>query len=114
MNQTSPTTDSLPLWTCPQCGCRDLFVRKRFPQKVGLVLVIGAAVAFLILAARRETFYLGVAVLIGVVILDVILYPLFGQTTECYRCRQNFPRAPINPEHQGFDLATAEKYRQRT
>jgi hypothetical protein len=34
-------------------------VRKRFPQKVGLGLVIGAAVAFLILAARRETFFPG-------------------------------------------------------
>jgi hypothetical protein len=49
-----------------------------------------------------------------VVILDVILYPFFGQTTECYRCRRNFPNVPINPEHGGFDLATAEKYRGRT
>ena len=89
-------------------------MRKRFPQKVGLGLVIVAAVTFLILAARRETFYIGVAVLIGVVLLDLILYPFFGQTTECYRCRRDFPHAAINPEHEGFDLATAEKYRQRT
>src|SRR5438132_14381352 len=97
MDECPLPSNPVPLSACAQCGWRDLFVRERFSQKVGLVLVIGAAVAFLILAARRETFYLGVAVLIGVVILDVILYPLFGQTTECYRCRQNFPRAPINP-----------------
>ena len=114
MDESAPPSNPSPLTACPGCGCRDLFVRKRFPQKVGLGLVIGAAVAFLILAARRETFYLGVAILIGVVILDLILYPFFGETTECYRCRRNFPRAPINPEHEGFDLATAEKYRQRT
>lgn len=111
MGETS--TNSVPLTACPECGCRDLFVRKRFPQKVGLGLVIGAAVTFLILAARRETFFIGVAVLIGVVVLDLILYPFFGQTTECYRCRKNFPNAAINPEHEGFDLATAEKYRER-
>ena len=111
MDQIS--ANSVPLAACPDCGCRDLFVRKRFPQKVGLGLVIGAALTFLILAARRETFFIGVAVLIGVVILDLILYPFFGQTTECYRCRKNFPNAAINPEHEGFDLATAEKYRGR-
>jgi hypothetical protein len=114
MNETPLRTNPAPLSVCPECGCRDLFVRKRFPQKVGLGLVIGAAVSFLILAARRETFYLGVAILIGVVIVDLILYPFFGHTTECYRCRRNFPKFPINPEHEGFDLATAEKYRQQT
>jgi hypothetical protein len=100
-----------PLSTCPDCGCRDLFVRKRFPQRLGLALVIGAGVAFLILAARPQTFYIGVGVLIGVTILDMLLYPFFGKTTECYRCRKNFPKPPINPEHHDFDLATAEKYR---
>jgi hypothetical protein len=114
MEPTPLPSNSVPLSVCPECGCRDLFVRKRFPQKAGLGLVIGAAVAFLILAARRETFYLGVAILIGVVIVDLILYPFFGNTTECYRCRRNFPQAPMNREHHGFDLATAEKYRQRT
>lgn len=114
MDQTPLPSNSPPLSACPDCGCRDLFVRKRFPQKIGLGLVIAAAVAFLILAARRETFFIGVAVLIGVVVLDLILYPFFGQTTECYRCRRNFPNAAINPAHHAFDLATAEKYRRRT
>jgi len=114
MHQTPLPPNSATLSVCPECGCRDLFVRKRFPQKVGLGLVVVAAAAFLILAAQRETFHIGVAILVGVVILDLILYPFFGQTTECYRCRRNFPRAAINPEHHAFDLATAEKYRQRT
>src|SRR5688500_17464244 len=96
---------------CPECGCREMFVRKRFPQKVGLGLVIAGAVAFAILAARTHTFYLGAWILVGVLVLDVALYPFFGKTTVCYRCRKDFPRRAINPGHEGFDLATAEKYR---
>jgi hypothetical protein len=114
MAQIPPPPPPSPLSACPECGCRDLFVRKRFPQKLGLALVIAAGAAFLILAARPRTFYLGAAILVGVVILDVILYPFVGKTTVCYRCRKDFPRAPINPEHKGFDLATAEKYHGRT
>lgn len=95
---------------CPKCGCRDLFVRKDFPQKVGLGLVIGAAVAFLALAARPGTFYVGVWVLIGAMVVDAILFLMVGKVTVCYRCRAEH-RGPVNPEHGGFDLATGEKYR---
>ena len=30
---------------CPKCGCRDLFIRKNFPQKLGLSFVVVAAIA---------------------------------------------------------------------
>lgn len=109
MSDDTPT--SLPLAACPACGCRDLFVRKDFPQKTGLAIVLGAAVAFLVLAARPRTFYLGVWVLVGAVILDGLLYAFVPRVTVCYRCRKEFRRIPINPAHQGFELAVAEKYR---
>jgi hypothetical protein len=31
--------------------------------------------------------------------------------TVCYRCRSEFRDRPLNPQHHGFELATAEKYR---
>src|SRR5258705_535087 len=77
----------------------------------GLGLVIGGAVGFLILAARPRTFYLGVWILVGMVVVDVILAMVVGRVTVCYRCRREFPGVGINPAHGGFDLATAEKYR---
>jgi hypothetical protein len=102
-----------PISSCPACNCRDLFIRKRFPQKLGLAIIIAAAIAFLILAARPHTFYIGLGILIAVSILDLLLFPFFGNTTVCYRCRKDFPRTPLNPDHGPFDLATAEKYRTR-
>jgi len=101
------------LTVCPDCGCRDLFIRKDFPQKVGLTIVIAAALAFLFLAAKRQSFYLGVWVLIGAAAVDAVLYALVPKVTVCYRCRHEFRDVPINPEHGGFELAVGEKYRSK-
>ena len=99
------------LTRCPRCGCGDLFIRKDFPQKLGLAIVVLAAVAFLVLAASRQRFYLGVIVLLAAVAVDAALYWFVPRITVCYKCRGEFRDAPINPEHEGFDLAVAEKYR---
>ena len=100
-----------PLDTCPNCGCPDLFVRKDFPQKLGLLIVVAAGIAFLILAANSHTFYLGVWVLLGATALDALLYLFVPRITVCYRCRAEFRDVPVNPKHHGFELSTGEKYR---
>jgi hypothetical protein len=104
---------SEPLDVCPKCGCRDLFVRKDFPQKIGLAIVIVAGVAFIALAARAMTFRFGVWVLIAAVIIDAVLYFFVPRVTTCYRCRADFRGVPINPKHGAFELAVGEKYRSR-
>jgi hypothetical protein len=100
-----------PLDTCPKCGCRDLFIRKDFPQKLGLGIVIIAAIAFVILAASRANFYLGALVLCAAAVIDATLYFFVPKITVCYRCRAEFRDVPVNPKHQGFELAIGEKYR---
>jgi hypothetical protein len=100
------------LTQCPKCGCRDLFVRKDFPQKLGLSIVVLAGAMFLVLAASRSSFYLGAIVLLVAVIVDAMIYLMVGRVTVCYRCRAEFRGVPINPRHEAFELAIAEKYRQ--
>jgi hypothetical protein len=100
-----------PLTACPACGCRDLFVRKDFPQKLGLGIVVVAAVGFLVLAARPRTFYLGAWILLVAAVVDALLYAFVPKVTVCYRCRAEFRGVPVNPKHEGFELAVAEKYR---
>lgn len=99
------------LTACPECGCGDLFTRKGFPQKLGLSIVIIAAITFLVLASSRQHFFLGVMVLIFAAIIDAALYLFIPKLTCCYRCRAEFRHVPVDPNHVGFDLATAEKYR---
>ncbi len=101
------------LTQCPRCGCRDLFVRKDFPQRLGLAIVVAAGTAFLVLAASRQRFYLGALVLLAAALVDFALYALVPKMTVCYRCRGEFRDVPINPEHGGYELAVGEKYRPR-
>jgi hypothetical protein len=98
---------------CSKCGCKDLFIRKDFPQKLGLAIVVVAAVAFLVLASSRRYFYLGVAVLVAAALIDAVMYFFVPKITVCYRCRAEFRNVPINPAHEGFELAIGEKYRPR-
>ena len=107
--QTPPAPT--PLDACPECGCRDLFIRKDFPQKLGLMLVAGAALSFLVLAAVPGRFYIGVWILVAVTVIDALLYLVVPKITTCYRCRADFRGQPLNPRHEGFELAVAEKYR---
>ena len=101
------------LTACPKCGCREMFIRKAFPQKLGLGIVVVAALAFLFLAASRQRFYLGAIVLVAAAAIDALLYFFVPKMTVCYRCRAEFRGVPINPKHQSFELAVGEKYRQR-
>ena len=108
---SEPAKQIEPLTACPICGCGDLFVRKAFPQKLGLLVVFVAAIAFLALSASRTRFQIGIAVLLGAVIVDAVLYLIVPKTTVCYRCRAEFRGAPLNPNHGAFELPIAEKYR---
>lgn len=108
-----PPNESEYLSHCPKCGCKDLFVRKDFPQRWGLAIVVLAVAGFAVLAARRQTFYLGAALLVLAAAVDAVLYWFVPRITVCYRCRAEYRDHPVNPEHGGFELAVAEKYRQR-
>jgi hypothetical protein len=104
-------TENQPLESCPRCGCKDIFIRKDFPQKLGMAIVVLAAVLFLILAARPTTFYLGAWLLVAAVVVDAVFYLFVPKVMTCYRCRTDFRGVPINPAFGKFELATAEKYR---
>jgi len=103
--------EAIPISICPRCGCAEFFTRKDFPQKVGIAIVIGAGAAFLILAASRQRFYLGVLVLVAALLVDLLLYAFVRTITVCYRCRAEFRGIPLNPKHGPYELAVGEKFR---
>jgi hypothetical protein len=101
--------DQQRLKRCPVCGCRELFVRKDFPQKLGLTLVILAAVTALALFTTGNGLW-AFAVLGAMAVIDACVYLFTGKLLVCYRCRSEFRDTPIG-DHEPWELATGEKYR---
>jgi hypothetical protein len=106
LDDAARTDESLE--ACPRCGGREFFVRKDFPQVFGLLLVVAAAGVSTYYLTEIGFYALGI--LAAAAVVDALLYVVIGKLTVCYRCRAEFRKAPISPDHKPFDLATAEKY----
>ncbi|MFQ5414420.1 MAG: hypothetical protein ACE5E6_08175 [Phycisphaerae bacterium] len=93
---------------CAVCGVAELFVRKDFPQRIGLavVLLFGAAAVYYFTIDVRIAW----SILAGAVAVDFIIYLCIGKATTCYACRAEYRKCNLNPDHEGFDLAASEKY----
>ncbi len=100
------------LLRCPVCSCRELFVRRDFPQRLGIGIVIAGAVVAMILFSLDQV-VTGLAVLGAVALVDALIYPFTKRCLVCYRCRSEFRGLPIPRDQPGWDLATGEKYAQR-
>jgi hypothetical protein len=97
---------------CLVCPSTDLFVRKDFPQRLGVTIVV------LGLAASCIPWYYGrpvltFAVLFATALCDLVLYLIMGSALTCYGCGAQYRGLDERDQHGGFDLATHERYRQR-
>jgi hypothetical protein len=93
---------------CAICGGREMFIRKDFPQRLGLVIVVTfglAAIYFFTVSVL-----IAWSVLAAAVVIDLVIYAFLGKVTTCYACRAEYRKCVLNPAHEGFDLSTSEKY----
>ena len=90
--------------SCPLCRCPMLYRQRDFNQKIGLAVVVVAAV----LAPFTWYVSLGVAALI-----DALLYKLSGEVVVCYRtkCRAHVRGLAPGPKVGPFDLSIHDYYR---
>lgn len=96
---------------CVVCPSTDLFVRKDFPQRVGVGLVavgiLGSSVAW-----YYGNVTLTFAVLFATALADLVLYLVVGDALMCYRCHAQYRQVLGLQEHGPFDLETHERHRQ--
>ncbi|MDG3005379.1 hypothetical protein [Paludisphaera mucosa] len=98
---------------CPSCGSADLYVRKDFPQSLGLVIVVvGFAASTVFWYYERALSAYGV--LGASLLLDLALYRWVPDVLVCYRCGSQLRGPGVNPgrRFRSFDLALGERYRQ--
>lgn len=93
---------------CAVCNGTEMFVRKDFPQRIGfaVVVVFGLAAIYYF----NKSIVVSWAILLAAVLIDLLIYAVIGRVTTCYACRAEYRKCLLNPAHEGFDLATSEKY----
>ena len=97
---------------CLVCPSTDLYVRKDFPQRLGVALVVIGIVGSSI-AWGFQHLYWTYGILFGTALLDVVLYFLVPNALMCYRCHAQYRQVTGLETHAAFDLETHEKYRQQ-
>jgi len=98
---------------CLVCPSTDLFVRKDFPQRLGVLIVavgiIGSSIAWNY-ANLPWTF----GILFATALADLALFAVVGNALMCYRCGAQYRGVAGMESHGAFNLETHEKYRQLT
>jgi DNA-directed RNA polymerase subunit RPC12/RpoP len=96
---------------CLVCPSHDLYVRKDFPQRLGVALVVlgivGSSIAWHY-AHLGWTF----GILFATALADLLLFTLVGTALMCYRCGAQYRGVAEMESHGQFSLETHEKYRQ--
>ncbi|MCO6454881.1 MAG: hypothetical protein J5I93_06245 [Pirellulaceae bacterium] len=100
------------LQRCVVCPSDDLFVRKDFSQRLGLLIIL---VGFI--ASSVAWFYylqlVAFGILAATALIDVALYLLVGNLLQCYRCRAEYREVAELDSYEAFNLETHERHRQQ-
>ena len=96
---------------CLVCPSTDLFLRKDFPQRLGVAIVAFGIVSSTI-AYYFGHIYWTFGLLFACAAVDFVLYHVVGQALVCYRCHAHYRMLPGLDAHAPFNLETHERYRQ--
>ncbi len=97
---------------CLVCPSKELFVRKNFPQGLGVTIVAVGLLASCIPWYFHQ-WYTTFAILFATALIDVILYVTVGNLLQCYRCHTQYREVAGLDEHKPFDLEVHERHRQQ-
>lgn len=103
--------DDGSLKRCLVCPSTDLFIRKDFPQRLGVAIVVLGFAASCVAWYFYWT-YLTFAILFATALIDVVLYAVVGEVLMCYRCGAIYRGVAGMERYQGFNLETHERHRQ--
>ena len=113
-NDSSPDIKTGPaeqLQQCLACPCVDLFVRKDFPQRLGvLIVVVGLGMSCIFYSFHMLIWTFGA--LFATALVDLVLYSIVGNVLECYRCQAQYRDVEGLDSFSPFELETFERHRQ--
>jgi hypothetical protein len=94
---------------CAGCGHDNLYIQKDFSRFLGMAVVVVGVLASVVLFATGYAF-LALGALVGMAIIDAVIYALVGTVTVCYACHTIYRGFPLNPDHEPFNLELLERH----
>jgi hypothetical protein len=91
---------------CGVCGLAYLYIDTNFNKRLGCLVLVAAAGAYLALSSH----WWAILILVGTAGLDALAYALVGKVTICYKCLTEYRGYRRNPAHTTFELATAQHF----
>ena len=111
MQPFAPENADESLTVCAICGNAELYKKKGFPHWLGMTILAGACLTFLILNLVYQQWW-GLLVLLGSAVIDGLLYLWVPDVVVCYRCGAHHSGLPSTQTFQPFELVIGERYRQ--
>jgi hypothetical protein len=97
---------------CVTCPSTDLFVRKDFPQGLGVAIVTVGLLASCVTWGYSELYWT-FAILCATALVDVVLYVVVPNALMCYRCGAMYRQTSDLSKYESFNLETHERHRQQ-
>ena len=97
---------------CVVCPSQELYLRKNFPQQLGVAIVALAAIISSVFWFYRQPMW-AYATLFVAALIDLAVYFLVGNLLQCYRCQSQYREVPGLDDHEAFNLETHERHRQQ-
>src|SRR5262245_37147663 len=97
---------------CVACPSEELFVRKDFPQRLGVGIVV-VGIVLSTITWYYHYVYLTFGIFFATAAIDFVLWLVMGNVLQCYRCQAQYRGVAGLDQHGGFDLETHEKHRQQ-
>lgn len=107
----SPQPNSENGSICPICHNEELYKKKGFPHWLGLSILAGACLAFLVFHSLYRPYWAWI-ILLGSALFDGILYLWVADVVVCYRCGAHISGITPLDSHKPYELVIAERYRQ--
>lgn len=104
--------ESGQLRRCLACPSTDLFVRKAFPQRLGVAIVVMGFAASCVAWYLYMT-VLTFGILFATALVDVVLYAIVSNVLSCYRCGAIYRGLEGLEHYAAFNLETHERHRQQ-
>jgi hypothetical protein len=111
MQPFAPENADESLTVCAICGNAELYKKKGFPHWLGMTILAGACLTFLILNLVYQQWW-GLLVLLGSAVIDGLLYLWVPDVVVCYRCGAHHSGLPSTQTFKPFELVIGERYRQ--